>query len=116
MIDTDACVLIPLEYFDVFCHLLAYITCFLVEHNYCVRRFSIVMRNESNLHMTELVLDNATLKDNGTYQCYAENSVGYAPEFGQPYLIVHGEFVGLLSLVAQVACVMCLRQAVWPES
>ena len=52
-------------------------------------------RNESNLHISELLIDNVTLKDNGTYQCYAENSVGYTVDTGYPYLIVHGQSLGL---------------------
>ena len=57
-------------------------------------RFSIVSHNQSALLMrSQLILDNATLKDSGLYQCLAENFVGYAEKVGHPYIGVHGEFL-----------------------
>ncbi|XP_045597074.1 tyrosine-protein phosphatase 69D isoform X2 [Procambarus clarkii] len=50
--------------------------------------FSIETRQESELHLSDLFIDNVTLKDNGTYKCIASNEVGAGDQEGDPYLLV----------------------------
>ncbi|CAL4098877.1 unnamed protein product, partial [Meganyctiphanes norvegica] len=53
-----------------------------------MKRFSVKSRNESSLHLSELLIENVTLKDNGTYECQASNVVDSADKVGYPQLIV----------------------------
>lgn len=62
-------------------------------------RYNVETREESELHLSELVIDNVTLKDNGTYQCRASNGVNPVDETGEPNLLVQGNvFMRLYSL------------------
>lgn len=52
--------------------------------------YTITPRQESELHLSDLLLENVTLRDNGTYKCVANNSVGPGDKAGEPTLIVQG--------------------------
>lgn len=58
---------------------------FLVFCSYTIRS-----KQESGLHLSDLLIDNVTLKDNGTYKCVASNSEGPGDRPGEPILIVQG--------------------------
>ncbi|XP_042222169.1 tyrosine-protein phosphatase 69D-like isoform X2 [Homarus americanus] len=53
-----------------------------------VKGYSMETRQESDLHLSDLLIDNVTLKDNGTYKCRASNEVGTGDPPGSPYLLV----------------------------
>ncbi|XP_071521092.1 tyrosine-protein phosphatase 69D [Panulirus ornatus] len=52
------------------------------------KRFSMETHQESKLHLSDLVIDNVTLKDNGTYKCVASNAVSTEDSIGEPNLLV----------------------------
>ncbi|KAG0713924.1 Tyrosine-protein phosphatase 69D [Chionoecetes opilio] len=53
-----------------------------------IKDYTISSKQESGLHLSDLLIDNVTLKDNGTYKCVASNSVGPGDRPGEPTLIV----------------------------
>lgn len=53
-----------------------------------VKGHTIETRQESELHLSDLLIDNVTLKDNGTYKCRASNEIGAGNQEGYPYLLV----------------------------
>ncbi|XP_050718014.1 tyrosine-protein phosphatase 69D-like isoform X2 [Eriocheir sinensis] len=53
-----------------------------------MKDYTITPKQESGLHLSDLVIENVTLKDNGTYKCLASNAVGPGDMPGEPILIV----------------------------
>ncbi|XP_066940417.1 tyrosine-protein phosphatase 69D [Macrobrachium rosenbergii] len=53
-----------------------------------LKGYSVETREESDLHLSDLIIDNATLKDNGSYECVASNVIGNGDQSGKPYLLV----------------------------
>ncbi|XP_042869505.1 tyrosine-protein phosphatase 69D-like isoform X2 [Penaeus japonicus] len=50
--------------------------------------YSVETSKESDLHLSDLLIENVTLKDNGTYECKASNTIGNSDQSGTPLLLV----------------------------
>lgn len=55
-------------------------------------RYNVETSKESDLHLSDLLIENVTLKDNGTYECKASNTIGNGDQSGTPVLLVQGNF------------------------
>lgn len=61
-------------------------------------RYSVETSKESDLHLSDLLIENVTLKDNGTYECKASNTIGNSDQSGTPVLLVQGDLYCWFSL------------------
>ncbi|KAK3883163.1 hypothetical protein Pcinc_012496 [Petrolisthes cinctipes] len=53
-----------------------------------IKGYSVESHQESQLHLSKLIIENVTLKHNGSYECVATNSVGDGDQAGTPSLLV----------------------------